>query len=948
MMSRKVFGLIALTACFLAQSAVAETYSGELSNRIKINLGATAWKLIKSDPVGAQALNYNDAAGADIGLPNSMGEDAMFANTASGGGGGPGGPYWYRKKFKLSAAFQGKKVFLEIEGAHLGCQVYFNETLLPTASAVNPNATHVVGFIGTINDVTSLAKFDGSDNIVAIRVGNGGGFFSDPGFSTVFRFGQGTAGVFRPVWLHITDKVHVPSNVYSNLKQWGTYVATTSVAADLSSAVVRVLTNVLNENAADQTVTLTTKIVDASNNNVVASKDASHVIPAGQTWEFDQADTIANPKLWWPNNSPYGKPNMHKVYHIVKVGGVTVDVFESPLGIRTITWDRDFPYINGKKQLLYGGSSRYDYPALGTALPPGIEFRDAKLLADVGGNLWRPGHSSCSIGFVNACDAYGIMLIDPSGEGEGAFSGTAVTDTRGILKLEVHRDMIIRDRNHPSLLAWEASNANISQAMCDSLRGLSKVWDSLSPRVQNVRGTPYVAGSGDLHSCTLTGCDAQQKPLGDHINFPWWGAEYWGRASSRFGYDQQVAFSAEFLRDWAGGIKNNCFGLVQWYFAETPGEVQTFLEGGGTARSFGSSMTDFNRIPKFLYYQWGVCWVPYNIQPRIAIANHWNRSGTVRVDVWSNCPQVRLSVNNNVIGTQTPNGRLGATGGINDVSNTTTQLPYQCVFTNVAWQTGTLKAEGLDASGAVVCTDQKTTAGDPDHVVLWVDTNMQRPGNVKIPVTANGTDVALIRATVVDANGNWCPTASGIITWSVTGPATYRGGADQFVGGTGNGWHAPGDPNLNIEGGMAQVAVRSQFTTGTVTVSANVAGLPTPNASVSYTITPVLDIVRTDTVPSTGIRVVSEPVRTMPAVTLMTAGKVLRYYLNTTAVVGLDIINAQGRLVQRIPAVKQTAGWHPIGLIGTLSNRVQGSGVLLFRFTVDGAALKVKQFAVMK
>src|SRR5271157_4087252 len=228
-MTGRVSLLIALAVCIFTQSVLAETYQGEPSNRVKINLGATAWKLIKSDAIGGQTLAYNDASGVDIGVPYCMAENDVFVNNTSGGGNLTGGPYWYRKKFKLSPAFAGKKVFLEIEGAHLGCQVYFNETMMPTASAENPQATHVVGFIGTIHDVTSLAKFDGSDNIVAIRVGMGGGFFTDPGFSTVFRFGQGDAGVFRPVWLHITDKVHVPSNVYSNLKQWGTYVATTSV-----------------------------------------------------------------------------------------------------------------------------------------------------------------------------------------------------------------------------------------------------------------------------------------------------------------------------------------------------------------------------------------------------------------------------------------------------------------------------------------------------------------------------------------------------------------------------------------------------------------------------------------------------------------------------------------------------------------------------------------------
>jgi beta-galactosidase len=153
-----------------------------------------------------------------------------------------------------------------------------------------------------------------------------------------------------------------------------------------------------------------------------------------------QTANISNPHLWYPNNSIYGGPYMHKVYHIVQVGGVTVDVFESPLGIRVIIWDANFPYFNGKKHLLYGASARYDYPALGTALPPDVEWRDAKLLADVGGNLWRPGHSSCSPGFIEACDAYGIMLIQPSAKARapsttqrlpmpGAFSRAKSTGT---------------------------------------------------------------------------------------------------------------------------------------------------------------------------------------------------------------------------------------------------------------------------------------------------------------------------------------------------------------------------------------------------------------------------------------------------------------------------------------------------------------------------------------
>jgi beta-galactosidase len=949
----KRIGVFILTVVLVAViSGFAQTYSGEPNNRVKINLGATPWKLIKSDPAGCQDPAYNDAAGVDVGIPHSFAEDQTFANNTSGGGNIPGGPYWYRKHFTLDAKYADKKVFLEFEGAHMGCQVYVNGTLLSSGSAVNTGATHVVGFIGFLCDVTSLVKFDGTNNVIAARVAMNGAWFADPGFAGVFRFGQGSGGVFRPVWLHITDKVHVPSNVYSGTKQWGTYVAATAVAGDGSSATVRLLTNVQNEGATSQSVTLTTKVVDASNNNVALSQDATQTIAAGANYIFDQTGTITNPKLWYPNNSTYGKPNMYKVYHIVKVGGAAVDIFESPLGIRVITWDKDFPYINGHKHCLYGAASRYDYPALGTGVPAELQWRDAKLLADIGGNLWRPGHSSCSKTFVEACDAFGIMLINPSGEGEGAFSSTSIDQnpTKRTLKKELHRDMIIRDRNNPSILGWEASNADMDSLYADTMRALSTTWDSLAPRATALRGRPFTLGKLDLHGCTLTGCDAQQKPLGNNINFPWWGSEYWGKHSQRFAYDFEIQQSGEFLRDWAGGIRNKCFGMVQWYLMETPGETGPYLDGTSSniARSFGSSMMDFNRIPKFLYYQYGVCWIPYATQPRVAISNHWNRSGTVRVDVWSNCPSVRLSINGTSQGEKVPNGQLGAAGGINDVGNTTTQLPFQCTWTGLTWQSGTLKAEGLNGpGGTVVCTDQKVTAGAAHHIVLTREGPIVKPNGEIFSITANGSDVALILATVVDAQGNWCPTATGNITWSVTGPATYRGGSDQFCIGTPGqnmGLHAPLDPELAIEGGKAMVAVRSQFTTGTVTVSATNAGLAQPTTSTTFTITPVTDLI----VGSGSESPIASKIKEGLFTKVTVSGGMIKYYISKTSNISVDIMNANGRIVKRIPASKQLAGWHPVSFAQTPNNAVTGTGVYFVRLNVDGKSLSAKKVMLVR
>ena len=221
-----------------------------------------------------------------VGIPTDANIWRTFINQASGGGQGSvcGQNNWYRLHFKVDPTYANSKIMVEFEGAHTGAQVYINGTLLPGISAVaaDAQASHVVGFIPFIVDLTPYITADGAtENVLAVSVSRGNTWFEDPQFSEVFRFGQAMAGLFRPVKMFITNKVHIPVNVYSNQKTWGTYVATVSEVpsatstAQAASAVVQVETNVLNETTTSQTVTLTTQIVDA-NGNVVATGSARH------------------------------------------------------------------------------------------------------------------------------------------------------------------------------------------------------------------------------------------------------------------------------------------------------------------------------------------------------------------------------------------------------------------------------------------------------------------------------------------------------------------------------------------------------------------------------------------------------------------------------------------------------------------------------------------------
>lgn len=863
------------------------------SPRVTINLsagmpGQSPWLYIKdSDSPTYASPSFNDSSWTPVGIPYSANLFTSFLNADSGGGDGDlnGTNNWYRLHFTLGTQYANSKILVEFEGAHTGAQVYINGKLLPGISAVaaNAQASHVVGFIPFILDLTPYVTADGAtENVLAVSVSRNNTWFEQPGFSQDYRFGQADAGLFRPAYMFITNKVHIPVNVYSNQKTWGTYVATVSEVpsqsstAQAASAVVEVQTNVLNEDTTSQQVTLTTQIVDA-NGNVVATAPpitqtvapmASGSFPSTAAPMFDQQITVNNPTLWYPNNSSFGKPYMYKVYHIVSVNGQVVDSAQSPLGIRTITWDPNFPYFNGHPMYLWGASGRYDYPALGSSVPEEQQWRDLAQLAAEGGNIWRPGHSSTSEEFVNAADEYGIMIDQPSGDGEGAFN--TPTADQVTLKEELHRDMILRDRSHPSILDWESNNGTMNETVGEALLAIDKTWDPINTRVAADRTPDPV--NGYMLGCTLQGCEVGVK--NEFPNNPAWGAEYWGNGSARgLDWNYELAFAAPFLDSWRQGKAANAFGMAQWYFADSPGEDSLYAEFTGQpaqqsmVRSLGASSVDMNRFPKLLYYIYEAAWTPFSIKPVVHLANHWNLSGAVQENAFSNCPSVRLLVNGVPQGSaETPNS--WDSNSESNLTQTTTLMPFQTSWP-VTWAAGTVEADCLDQFGNVLAKDTRVTAGAESKIVLTVVPELTKPDGTSFAVTANGSDAAFVVAQIEDANGNIEPLASDILTFSVSGPATYMGGSEQYVstatdaystapGNSELNYHAPGDPQLQVEGGMTKIAIRSQFTSGNVTVTATAPGLATGTAT--YTIQPIPSVTPAPTAPSIIVQPVSAAV----------------------------------------------------------------------------------------
>jgi beta-galactosidase len=784
--------------------------NGAVDNtRERVDLGDTPWRFAKLDAFPwAKEPGFRDDAWTEAGVPHCFNESDTYQNISQNQA--YRGPASYRKHFRIDPKHKGKKVLLEFQSVDVGAAVYVNGTFKPGNSEVKQyqEVTHVGCFLPFALDITNDVHFD-SDNVIAVRVSNADqSFFTWPGFGAFLGLGMGFGGIVGHVYLHIVDPVHIPLNVYSPLNQWGTNLGT--VAVDGNTAKLKFQVNVDNDSDDAKDVTLITRVFDADGKAQLTLR-ASHSIPSKSTFLFGHSDEIQNPHLWFPANSPHGTPYLYRVVNSIETEGQTVDSVAEYLGIRTITWDDDYGYVNGKKHLLNGFGLRNSYPALGAAVTPELQWRDIKLIADGGGNALRIGHFPAAIDTIAACDAYGILVISDSGDDEWTVHGEPALT----YKKEYDRDMMVSFRNHPSLAVWESNNGLAQKNAPDfyspkTTEELVDRWDTIQPRIVSSRDTSdYWPKDRKI----MIGYTANYKkiPGSPSINM-----ECYYRGEARFDYEHEKENADFFIKQYNSNIQDKACGWIHWMLAEAmESPFMPFLNGKTYQKALGSCSLDGNRFPKLVYriFQTAI-WTPFSIKPGVVLQSHWNYSGVQTVDAWSNCPQVKLFLNGSSKGTRKPDAQS------------------RCTWEGIHFEPGELKAVGQDASGKTVCSDSRHTAGTAHRILLRAEPGLTKPNGEQFHVAANGTDVALITATIVDAKGIWCPLANQNLRFSVAGRGNYRGSYNFYVDPEKlAGYHSPGDPELQAEGGLMRVAVRSTFEPGGVRVTATTAGLQSGTAT---------------------------------------------------------------------------------------------------------------------
>lgn len=742
-----VFSLLFVTSLCFANSRPGKTV-----------LFTQDWRFHLGDVPNGQDTGLDDAQWRQLDLPHDWSIEGEFSeNAPSGTGGGalPGGLAWYRKTFTMPLTSKGKLVFVEFDGVYRNSEVWINGHYL---------GKRPYGYISFAYDLTPHLIYGGGPNVIAVKVDNS----QQPNS----RWYSGS-GIYRNVWLTTLDPVHV--------EQWGTYVTTPAVNAQSATVVIK--TKVSNGSNSGAPVNLTTIIQDA-NGRVVARSVANAVAAKGAHAEVSQTLKVLSPALWSDE-----RPYVYKVVSQLQQAGRVVDRYETPLGIRSFRFDvnKGF-FLNGKSVKIRGVCNHHDLGSLGAAVNTRAIERQLEMLKEMGVNGIRTSHNPPAPELLELADKMGFIVMDE------AFDMWKIAKTKFDYHLdwdEWHKrdleDMVLRDRNHPSIFIWSIGNEVMEQwnnnptggTIAKELGAIVRNLDPTRPITSATNGVSRdnkVIMEGGLD---LVGTNYAQAKLPEFAKMfpgrPIIGAETTSALGTRGTYNLPSDKILRWPRKWDEVLKEGnpdftCSaydnssapwgstheetwklvkkhdffsGMYIWTGWDYIGEPTPY-PWPAVSSYFG--IIDLAGFPKDVYYMYQSEWTNQQV---LHLFPHWNWKPGQEVDLvtYFNADEVELFLNGRSLGTKRKRG--------DDV----------LVFWRVPFEPGVVKAVSRK-NGQVVLTREVRTAEEPARIVLDPD---------RRKIKADGTDLSCVTVTVVDRNGTVVPTADNLIKFKVVGDGTIAG-----------------------------------------------------------------------------------------------------------------------------------------------------------------------------
>ena len=713
-----------------------------------VTLGATR---AETDP---SAPGFNDRAWRVVHLPHDYVVEGKFDPSGDAGHAAlPTPPAWYRKTFTLPASDGGKSVWIDFDGVYRDAEVYLNGQKL---------GEHPGGYDSFRYDISRAAHFGGA-NVLAVSV--------NPAHHEGWWYEGG--GIYRHVWLNVASPIHIAP--------WGVFVSAKlpEPGADgkASAATLTVKTTVDGAQfprivGIPPRFQLVSQVVSPSGQIAATTTTALGILIG--TRDFTQQVQVPSPALW-----SLDAPRLYTLHSELLLNGRGIDVQNTPFGIRTLRFDaqRGF-FLNGKPVKIKGTCNHQDFAGVGIGMPDSLLYWRIKQLKAMGSNAYRMSHNPPAAELLDACDKLGMLVMDENRHlGDTEEPKSALTTPYS--DLSELKSMVLRDRNHPSIIMWSMCNEEGIQDTPharDIFTAMMKVVnadDGTRPITCAMNGG-YFSPDGITSVEDLQGInyspDNYDKFHALHPDMPLYGSETSSEVGTRGVYDQTL-----FKVDGASYRGNAAKGYVSAYdttpvpwgqsaedawqmIAGRPyvagGYVWTGFDYKGEPTPFGwpdinsnfGAMDDCG-FPKDNYYYYQSVW---GNQPMVHLLPHWNWAGKEGqpIDVWaySNADAVELLLNGKSLGIQSmpKNGH---------------------VHWFVPYAPGALEARGI-TGGKVIAADTVETTGPPAALKLKTD---------RTTLTADGEDVTMVEVDVVDAQGRVVPTASNWVTFHLTGAGHTAG-----------------------------------------------------------------------------------------------------------------------------------------------------------------------------
>ncbi|NIG55402.1 DUF4982 domain-containing protein [Chitinophaga sp. Cy-1792] len=720
------------------------------------------WKFYKGKNDQAYQVSFNDAGWQTVSVPHDWAIYGPFdkeidkqnvaivqnnERTTSEKTGRTGAlPYigegWYRRAFSLPQYKAGQQVLLLFEGAMSEPTVYVNGQV---AGHWN------YGYNYFYFDITSLLQQGGS-NQLAVHLQNE---------AESSRWYPG-AGLYRKVSVIVKNK--------ESIDQWGTYITTPIITKDFAKVNIKTKTS-------GKGLRLETVILDAAGNTVVSNSTTEAF-----GGEFDQNLQVPAPLLWSPET-----PVLYKAVSKLYAGDVLKDEVTTPFGIREIKYDPATGFsLNGKVRKFKGVCLHHDLGPLGAAINIAALRRQLQILKDLGCDAIRSSHNMPSLEQLQLADEMGFMFLAES------FDEWAKPKVKNgyarFFEQDAEKDvvnLVHATRNHPCIVMWSAGNEVPDQWGAEGVKRAKWLQD-IFHREDPTR--PVTVGMDQVKATMQSGFGALLDIPGlnyrthlyeeAYTAFPQGlllGSETASTVSSRGVYKfplviakdkqyddhQSSSYDLEYC-NWSNLPEEDfilqedkpwVIGQFVWTGFDYLGEPTPY-DDKWPSRSSYFGICDLAGIPKDRYYLYRSVW--NQDKPTLHILPHWNfpgREGQVTpVFVYTSYDSAELFINGKSMGVQKKN-------------NATHQSRYRLMWMDVKYEPGTVKVVAFGKDGKPAAEETIVTAGKPYKLLLEPDRNT---------LQADGRDISFVTVSVVDKDGNFCPTATAQLRFSVSGNGVFK------------------------------------------------------------------------------------------------------------------------------------------------------------------------------